>query len=126
MDFKLYSVNDTITSGDFYHIEMNSITNNELPLFTTDYAELYIQSVAILATVNKGQLTEYTSKGITPRYKRLSQSPDVQGRIYQIKVLEELADMVMTLLQNNYGLLDYALKNEADLQVAPNFDRGES
>lgn len=121
IDFKLVDTSNKIASGDYYEIEMDSTCQEELPVVTSDMDFIYAQSIAIMATINKGQLPNHESTGITPYYKRFSQSPDKAGRIFQVKVIEELSSMISTMFQNNTELLEYAVTQNSTIQMTPDY-----
>lgn len=120
IDFKLVTDSERkeeIYNQNGYQIEMISATNNELPVITDDNALLFNQTIALFATINKGQLIDSPYFGLNPSNKRKMQNSDITAQMYQIAIMEELSDMITTLFLNNYEILDYASNTLSYIQI---------
>lgn len=122
IDFKLKTdpeKNDEIYSRNGYVIEMNPATNNELPIITDDLSLLYNQSVAIIATINKGQLIEAPNFGITPTIKQRTQNDDITGQLYQMALMDELSAILTDFFLDNDEITEYVSNNFSTIEILP-------
>lgn len=122
IDFKLKTdpeKNDEIYSKDGYVIEMNPATNNELPIIIDDLSLLYNQSVAIIPTINKGQLIESPDFGITPTIKQRTQNDDITGKLYQMALMDELSAILTDFFLENDEITEYVSNNFSTIEILP-------
>lgn len=126
IDFKLESWDldggNGITNRKGYKVKMNEITANELPLITSNVEELYMQSVAIFPTINKGQMKHYPDYGIEPKLKAYSNQPTALGVSSQYKLLEQMASMVEGLFMDNTDILEFAKYQQSEIRVKPTLE----
>lgn len=120
LDFKLATDserNEEIYNQNGYKIEMNPITNNELPNMTYDNGLLYNQTMALFATINKGQLIENPFFGLNPIVKRKMQNSDATGQMYQLSLLEELSDMITEFFLENPEIMNYISTKMTTIEI---------
>ncbi len=120
IDFKLKTDTENkeeIYSKNGYVIEMNSVTNNELPIITADNALLYNQTMAIFGTINKGQLIEAPDFGFNPNTKRGTQNSDASSYLNIIGMVEQFADMASELFNDNEEIMAYVATHYNEIEV---------
>lgn len=118
LDFRLEQTNNTMTSTDgYYKFAMDSTCGNEIPQWTTDYAEIHNQTLALFATINKGQLTNYPSFGVSPRYKNDINQVG-QSKANMVMILEELSSMIYDYFLDNVELQAWAAQHYSILKLS--------
>lgn len=120
IDFKLRTDEnnkDMIYSPNGYEIEMIPYTNNELPLITESIPIIYNQTLAIYGTINQGQMIDNPNFGLNVVTKRKMQNSDITGNMYQMKLLEELSDMIMDMFLANKEILDYVSNINSMIEI---------
>lgn len=122
LDFKLATDserNEEIYNQNGYKIEMNPITGNELPFMTYDNGFLYNQTMALFATISKGQLIENPLFGLNPVVKRKMQNNNATGQMYKLSLLEELSDMITDFFLENPEIMDYISTEMTTIEISP-------
>lgn len=119
VDFKLETdtENNVLQSKNGFIIEMDSSCRNEIPVITNDLNVLFIQSVAIMGTINQGQIKDNESYGVTPLYKVKMSNVSGLDDIYRTKILTELSNLVLDLFTNNQELLDYIAQQYSSISI---------
>lgn len=109
IDFKIKrDSKNEINSKEGLVIEMDMAGDNEIPLITSNMAELYTQTLALFATINKGQIKSDKNFGITSDYKIKMSDNGVISETYRAKLTEDLMNMASEAFLENEELLEFA------------------
>lgn len=122
IDFKLETDSDRkeeIYNQNGYKIEMLDYTNNELPVITDNLGFLYNQTLALFATIRKGQLIENLEFGLDPVSERKIMNSDISGQMFLLSILDELSEMITEFFLENQEIMEYIQTQIAIVEISP-------
>lgn len=122
IDFKLETDSEKkeeIYNQNGYKIEMLDYTNNELPVITDNLGFLYNQTLALFATIRKGQLIENLEFGLDPVSERKIMNSDISGQMFLLSILDELSEMITEFFLENQEIMEYIQTQIAIVEISP-------
>lgn len=122
IDFRIKrdGADKAMQSKNGFVLEMDTSTSLEVPVITDDLGELYTQTLAVMATINKGQLKDNPNYGITPDWKVQMNNVAGLDDVYRTKMLTELSDLAMDFFINNEEILNYVSSEYSVIEVGGN------